>query len=161
MKKAAALVGAGAFLLGVAVGFVGARQYWYRWAMARLATEVTGRAVLDIHALSRWRVGEETEARTELEAALDRAVSSTYAALRATGDEPPAETVQMLRLAKLYRAAYPPPADSPTDLIAALESVDLPDPGYCSPALQKLLDDVLARQAAASPAATPQPHHAD
>jgi hypothetical protein len=51
----------------------------------------------------------------------------------------------MIQLAKVYRTAFPPPADSPSSLSEALNSVPLPPVKYCSPALRKIMSEVQAR----------------
>jgi hypothetical protein len=140
-------IGIGLFLLGTAVGVAGSQRFWFRWALTKLDQEVVGRANLDIVVLSKWRTGSEAEARVELEGAVDRAVESVYGSAKAFQKPVPKSAVKMIQLAKVYRTAFPPPADSPPSLFEALNSVEMPSRKYCSPALQKLMSDAQSKAA--------------
>ena len=132
-------IGAGLFALGMGVGFAASQQYWFRWAVAMREQEVVGRANHDILTLSKWRTGSETEAQAAFEGAVDTAVSTVYASRKAMQAKLPESTARMFQLAKVYRTAFPPPANSQPSLFAALNSVEMPEARYCSPALQKIM----------------------
>lgn len=139
IKTSSLLAGVGLFALGLALGVVGSHRYWFDWAVDRLEMEVVGRANDDIITLSRWRTGDEEGARSNLEAAVDRAVASVYDASQSDLRPPPVWTVQLFQLAKVYRTLFPPPAGADPLLIAAIDSVSLPKVKYCDPAVQKLM----------------------